>query len=78
MREVEISTQHLIADGFDIGTAHDPYKNFVYTSIIIHTIIGKNSTIGGNVWLTASVPENSIVYQITDTKLKTKTDHADK
>ena len=32
MREVEISTQHLIADGFDIGTAQDPYKNFVYTS----------------------------------------------
>lgn len=32
MKEVEISTQHLIADGFDIGTAHDPYKNFVYTS----------------------------------------------
>lgn len=32
MREVEISTQHLIADGFDIGTASDPYKNFVYTS----------------------------------------------
>lgn len=32
MREVEITTQHLIADGFDIGTARDPYKNFVYTS----------------------------------------------
>jgi acyl-[acyl-carrier-protein] desaturase len=32
MREVEMSTQHLIADGFDIGTATDPYKNFVYTS----------------------------------------------
>lgn len=32
MKEVEISTQHLINDGFDIGTAHDPYKNFVYTS----------------------------------------------
>ncbi|CAM1371324.1 Acyl-(acyl-carrier-protein) desaturase [Tenacibaculum sediminilitoris] len=32
MREVEVSTQHLIADGFDIGTATDPYKNFVYTS----------------------------------------------
>lgn len=32
MREVEISTQHLIADGFDIGTSTDPYKNFVYTS----------------------------------------------
>jgi acyl-[acyl-carrier-protein] desaturase len=32
MREVEISTQHLISDGFDIGTARDPYKNFIYTS----------------------------------------------
>ena len=32
MREVEITTQHLIADGFDIGTGKDPYKNFVYTS----------------------------------------------
>lgn len=32
MREVEISTQHLITDGFDIGTSSDPYKNFVYTS----------------------------------------------
>lgn len=32
MKEVEISTQHLIADGFDIGTSTDPYKNFVYTS----------------------------------------------
>jgi len=32
MREVEITTQHLIADGMDIGTGRDPYKNFVYTS----------------------------------------------
>ena len=32
MREVEITTQHLISDGFDIGTGRDPYKNFVYTS----------------------------------------------
>ena len=32
MREVEITTQHLINDGFDIGTDQDPYKNFVYTS----------------------------------------------
>ena len=32
MREVEMTTQHLLADGFDIGTANDPYKNFVYTS----------------------------------------------
>lgn len=32
MREMETSTQHLIADGFDIGTGADPYRNFVYTS----------------------------------------------
>lgn len=32
MREMEVSTQHLINDGFDIGTGTDPYKNFVYTS----------------------------------------------
>jgi len=32
MREVEITTQYLINDGFDIGTDRDPYKNFVYTS----------------------------------------------
>ena len=32
MKEVEITTHHLINDGFDIGTGKDPYKNFVYTS----------------------------------------------
>lgn len=32
MREMEVSTQYLIADGFDIGTDQDPYRNFVYTS----------------------------------------------
>lgn len=32
MREMEVSTQHLINDGFDIQTGSDPYKNFVYTS----------------------------------------------
>jgi len=32
MRQMEISTQYLIADGMDIGTANDPYRNFVYTS----------------------------------------------
>jgi acyl-[acyl-carrier-protein] desaturase len=32
MRQLEISTQYLIADGMDIGTDRDPYRNFVYTS----------------------------------------------
>jgi acyl-[acyl-carrier-protein] desaturase len=32
MREVEITTHHLINDGFDPGTGRDPYKNFVFTS----------------------------------------------
>ncbi|UKJ08444.1 acyl-ACP desaturase [Solitalea lacus] len=32
MRKMEISTQYLIADGFDIGTGKDPYRNFIYTS----------------------------------------------
>lgn len=32
MVEVEITTQHLINDGFDTGMGHDPYKNFIYTS----------------------------------------------
>ncbi len=32
MRQMEISTQYLIADGMQIGTARDPYRNFVYTS----------------------------------------------
>lgn len=32
MRMMEVSTQWLIADGFDIGTGRDPYRNFIYTS----------------------------------------------
>ena len=32
MKAVAVSTQYLIADGFDIGTSADPYRNFVYTS----------------------------------------------
>ena len=32
MRAMEVSTQYLIADGFDIQTGTDPYRNFVYTS----------------------------------------------
>ena len=32
MREMEVSTQHLLNDGFDIQTADDPYRSFIYTS----------------------------------------------
>lgn len=32
MREMETSTQHLINDGFDLQTANDPYRSFIYTS----------------------------------------------
>ena len=32
MKQFEISTQYLIADGFDLRTANDPYRSFVYTS----------------------------------------------
>jgi acyl-[acyl-carrier-protein] desaturase len=32
MREMEVSTHYLIADGFDIKTGSDPYRSFVYTS----------------------------------------------
>ncbi|SNT04257.1 acyl-[acyl-carrier-protein] desaturase [Ekhidna lutea] len=32
MREMELSTHHLLNDGFDIQTAKDPYRSFIYTS----------------------------------------------
>lgn len=32
MREMEVSTHHLLNDGFDIQTARDPYRSFIYTS----------------------------------------------
>ena len=36
------------------------------------TIIGENSTIGGNVWITKSIPKNSIVYHTHKIELKQK------
>ena len=36
------------------------------------TIIGKGSIIGGNVWLTYSVPPNSVVYHRSEIKVKDK------
>jgi serine O-acetyltransferase len=34
------------------------------------TVIGKGSVIGGNVWLTYSVPANSVVYHKSEIKVK--------
>ncbi|MFP4844676.1 acyl-ACP desaturase [Winogradskyella sp. PE311] len=54
MREIEKTTQHLIADGFDIGTDRDPYKNFIYTSFqelatyISHNRVAKLAKAKGN------------------------------
>jgi serine O-acetyltransferase len=36
------------------------------------TVIGENCTIGGNVWITNSIPKNSIVYHDVEIKLKAK------
>lgn len=36
------------------------------------TVIGKGSIIGGNVWLTYSVPRNSVVYHKSEIKVKDK------
>ena len=54
MKEIEKTTQYLIADGFDIGTDRDPYKNFVYTSFqelatyISHNRVAKMAREKGN------------------------------
>lgn len=32
MKMMEISTAHLLADGIDVQTGRDPYRNFIYTS----------------------------------------------
>ncbi len=54
MKEIEKTTHYLIADGFDIGTDRDPYKNFVYTSFqelatyISHNRVAKMAKKAGN------------------------------
>lgn len=45
----------------------------IYAQAVIlggDTTIGKNSIIGGNVWLTESVPEDSIVYHKSEVRLR--------
>jgi acyl-[acyl-carrier-protein] desaturase len=51
---VEISTQYLITDGFDLGLDRDPYRNFIYTSFqelathISHKRVGELAREKGN------------------------------
>ncbi|MCP5060886.1 MAG: serine acetyltransferase [Ignavibacteriae bacterium] len=45
----------------------------IYAQAVIlggETVIGKNSIIGGNVWLTESVPDDSVVYHKSEIRLK--------
>lgn len=47
----------------------------IYASATIlggETVIGRGSIIGGNVWLTSSVPPNSVVYHKSEIKIKDK------
>ena len=37
-----------------------------------NSVIGENTIIGGNVWITESIPKNSLVYHKAEIKLKTK------
>lgn len=54
MKEIEKTIQYLIADGFDIQTDRNPYKNFVYTSFqelathISHKRVAKLALANGN------------------------------
>lgn len=46
----------------------------IYAQAVIlggETTIGKNSVIGGNVWMTESVPPDSVVYHKSEVKVKT-------
>lgn len=36
------------------------------------TVVGENSIIGGNVWVTKSVPDNSVVYNTIEANIKTR------
>lgn len=57
MRQMEISTQHLINSGFDIQTGNDPYRNFIYTSFqelatnVSHRRVASQVKLTGNVKL---------------------------
>ncbi|MEC4004562.1 serine O-acetyltransferase EpsC [Flavobacterium sp. SUN052] len=39
-----------------------------------NTVIGANSVIGGNVWITHTIPQNSLVYHKSEIEIKKKSD----
>ncbi|HOV98076.1 MAG: serine acetyltransferase [Bacteroidetes bacterium] len=52
----------------------------IYAQAVIlggETVVGHHSVIGGNVWLTHSVPPNSVVYQEQEASVHSKEDHND-
>ena len=63
---MEVSTQYLIADGFDIGTGHDPYRNFIYTSFqelatnVSHRRVASQAKKDGDALLIKNVRRNCV------------------
>ncbi len=50
----------------------------IYSQAVIlggDTIIGKGSIIGGNAWITSSIPENSVVYNKSEVRVKTNKEY---
>lgn len=51
----------------------------IYSSAVIlggNTVVGHDSVIGGNVWLTESVPPHSVVYHKSDIKVRSRREKA--
>ena len=54
-----------------VGRGSNVQDNAVlHTDMGVSMVIGENCTIGGNVWITKSIPKNSIVYHDSEIKLK--------
>ncbi len=52
----------------------------IYSQAVIlggDTVIGKNSIIGGNAWVTQSIPPNSVVYSKIEVKVKSHENYFD-
>jgi serine O-acetyltransferase len=46
----------------------------IYSHAVIlggNTVIGKKCTIGGNTWITRSIPPNTVVYNKTEVRVRT-------